>query len=176
MTAAPTVGSDPLEHLDGPRRRAERTAWHEAGHVAAYLAYRRPFRYVTIRGRSGADGRVCVRPRRIDSVTLVVIAHAGPMAEGLHALASLPAGYLDEEGLDEGDVIAGAYLDGGHDDVAVIREAGLAEATFPEGLARDLLRREWPVVALVAAALIDHHTLSYRQVLGLPGMDEATRA
>ncbi|MGH3263209.1 MAG: hypothetical protein ACRDNS_14570, partial [Trebonia sp.] len=55
------------------------TAWHEAGHVTAYLTKGLPVRYATLRPRTtDAIGMTAVRRRMIPAWDAAVIGHAGP--------------------------------------------------------------------------------------------------
>lgn len=157
------------------------TAWHEAGHVVGYLAHHRRFRYVTIRPRTpGTLGMIAVRPRRIDPMTHAVIAHMGPMAQGMYALSTYGPSELDAEGYEPGDVIAGAYLHGGcddgHDIGRLVRAHGRIAGDIAEQTARTILTQRWDDVATVATALLDRRTLGFGDVVtllrGTPGVRE----
>jgi hypothetical protein len=146
------------------------TAHHEAGHVVAYLAHHRRFRYVTIRPRTaGITGWTAVRPRRIDLNTGAVIAHAGPLAEGMYNLSTYQPGQLEEEGIEACDVETGAYLTGGHGDMEAIDAASEAygDGLFLEEIARELLTDRWQQVVAIAECLVERSTLTYNDVLAL---------
>lgn len=138
------------------------TAWHEAGHVTAYLSKGLPVRYATLRPRTAdAAGFTAVRRRRINYWDAAVIAHAGPMAQGIHAWLTRDPD--EDDGLEECDYIFGAYLSGGRCDLDA---AGAApKATAPDGgdlwewEAKRMLQVRWPVVSAVAGALLAHMTV-----------------
>lgn len=156
----------------GLARAIARTAHHEAGHAVAYLVHGRRFRYVTVRPRAaGLSGRVVVHPKPIDHWTRAIIAHAGPLAEGRHEVETRMAEF-EAEGYTREDVIAGAYLAGGHGDVEAIQQSvhalGLAADPF-EDVATRIVDANWQAVIDVAQALIKHHTLTYADVVDLTG-------
>ncbi|MBN6034157.1 hypothetical protein [Amycolatopsis sp. 195334CR] len=147
------------------------TAWHEAGHAVVYLLQGRSLRYVTLRPRTaGRVGFTAVRPRRVELSTLAVVAHAGPLAQARYVLDTTSAAERLREGITAGDVRVGAYLHGGHDDLAVIAQArrayGLAagQSDLWAGIAQDLIDRYWTEIGRVAAELLEHRTLTGAQL------------
>lgn len=146
-------------------RDAERvaTAWHEAGHVTAYLTHGLTVRYATLRPRKAdAIGFTAVPRRIIPAWDVAVIAHAGPTAQGMHEWRT--RGADADEGLDESDYVFSAYLAGGGCDAAAAAVA--PQMTGPEGgdfwewSARKMLELHWPVVAAIAESLLAHSTVS----------------
>ncbi|MDX3192920.1 hypothetical protein PV458_31320 [Streptomyces sp. MN03-5084-2B] len=159
-------------HPPTPCSREDRlTAWHEAGHVVVYVLQGRSLRYVTLRPRgTGRAGFTAVRPRRVDLSSVAVVAHAGSLAQARHVLDTSAAVELRREDLAPEDITLDAYLHGGHDDLGLIacarRACGLpARQVDPwAGIARDLIDRPWPQIGHVAAGLLEHRTLTGRQV------------
>ncbi len=135
---------------DTRQNERERTAYHEAGHAVAYLVAGRTFRYVTIRPRSaGITGQVYVRPRRIDSIQLAVIAHCGPIAEGRFLLANTTEDEMEEGGMEPEDIIMSAYLENGRGDLETVRYAltnyGSCSDVVEE-VASAILDKQWGAV------------------------------
>ncbi|MFD8495816.1 hypothetical protein [Amycolatopsis sp. NPDC059657] len=145
------------------------TAWHEAGHAVSYLLHGRTPRYVTLRPRSPV-GRTAMRPHRSELSTVAVIAHAGPLAQARYTLTMYNHDTLHLEGLTRDDLVLGAYLHGGHDDMAIIKTArqayGLpARRSDPWSTTAELLVDEhWPAIDRVARALLAHRTLTGAQI------------
>lgn len=147
------------------------TAWHEAGHAVAYVVQGRSLRYVTLRPRgTGRAGFTAVRPRAVELSTVAVVAHAGPLAQARHVLDTTSDIELRREDITADDVRLDAYLHGGHDDLQLIAQARRAyglparQADPWAGMAQDMLDRYWPQVAQIAAALLEHRTLTGQQV------------
>lgn len=146
------------------------TAWHEAGHVTAYLTKGLPVRYATLRPRTAdAVGLTAIRRRMIPVWDAAVIGHAGPTAQGMHAWRTRDTD--DDEGLDESDYLFGAYLSGGSCDLA--KAAAAQPVVGPDGAdlwewsAKQLLTLHWPVVTAIAEALLTHMTVSGPTLRGL---------
>ncbi len=147
------------------------TAWHEAGHAVVYLLQGRSLRYVTLRPRgAGRAGFTAVRPRRVDVSSVAVVAHAGPLAQARYVLDATSAADRLDEGVTADDVRLGAYLLGGHDDLALIAQARLAYGFSDQqpdlwaGIAQDLLDRHWTDIGRIAEALLEHRTLTGAQL------------
>ncbi|AIG80507.1 Hypothetical protein AJAP_38615 [Amycolatopsis japonica] len=165
-TEPPDLGEDRL------------TAWHEAGHVVVYLLQGRSLRYVTLRPRGiGRVGFTAVRPRRVELSSVAVVAHAGPLAQARHVLEVTSEAERLHEGVTAEDVRLGAYLHGGHDDLALIVEArrayGLADdqPDLWAEIAQDLVDRHWTDISRIAEALLEHRTLTGAQLRALvPGL------
>ncbi len=152
-----------------------RTAWHEAGHVVVRLLQFRRFRYVTTRPPTpDVAGLVAVPPVRVDPVTQVISAHAGPLAEGLYELTTVTDDELEADGLIPGDVIAGAYLNGGCDDLKLIGSVGINPdgTDVVQGVARKIVTEQWAAVERVAVGLIEHRTLSYATAADLAALPQ----
>lgn len=138
------------------------TAWHEAGHVTARFTKRLPVRYATLRPRGGdALGFTAVPARMRSAWDIAVVAHAGPIAQGMYEWRTRAG---DDGGLEEQDYVLGAYLAGGSCDLAAASVA--PQAVGPDGgdlfewSARRLLEVYWPVVTAIAEGLLTHMTLS----------------
>lgn len=159
-------------HPPTPCSREDKlTAWHEAGHAVVYVLQGRALRYVTLRPRgTGRAGFTAVRPRAVDLSSVAVVAHAGPLAQARHILDTTSTVELRQEDLTPEDITLDAYLHGGHDDLALIAQARQAyglparQADPWAGIARDLINRHWPQIGHVAAGLLEHRTLTGRQV------------
>jgi hypothetical protein len=142
-------------------------AHHEAGHAVAALTFRRSLTQVSIEADGHSIGRVDQRPQRIDVPTHgevpawvrravnadIVVAWAGPLAE------ERVVGSYDH-------VTAEHDLDRMFDQAMVVTLGHAQEAlAYVEWLRWRTVRllREpgfWPQVETVAAALVEHRTLS----------------
>ncbi|MFD5089859.1 hypothetical protein ACFWMR_04620 [Amycolatopsis thailandensis] len=147
------------------------TAWHEAGHAVVYLLQGWSLRYVTLRPRTaGRAGFTAVRPRRVDLSSVAVVAHAGPLAQARYVLEAARAADRLDEDVTADDVRLGAYLLGGHDDLALISQARLAygisdrQPDLWAEIAQDLVDRHWTDIGRVAEALLEHRTLTGAQL------------
>lgn len=163
--------TEPDEGPSPSTREDTLTAWHEAGHAVAYVVQGRSLRYVTLRPRrAGRAGFTAVRPRPVELSTVAVIAHAGPLAQARHILDTTSDTDLRREDITAADIRLDAYLHGGHDDLQLVAQARRAyglparQTDMWEGIAQDLLDRHWPQVAAVAAGLLEHRTLTGRQI------------
>lgn len=140
------------------------TAWHEAGHVTAYLSKGLPVRYATLRPRGGdAVGRTLpAGPRMLPYWDIAVISLAGPVAQGMYEFRTR----AEDDGLTEDDYIFGAYLTGGSCDAqraaVAPQQAGPDGGDLWEWTSRRTLEPHWPVVTAIAEALQKHMTVSGR--------------
>ncbi|UUV28572.1 hypothetical protein NQK81_27755 [Amycolatopsis roodepoortensis] len=154
------------------------TAWHEAGHAVVYLLQGRSLRYVTLRPRgAGRVGFTAVRPRRVDLGAQAVVAHAGPLAQARYVLEATSAAERRHDGVTAEDVRLGAYLLGGHDDLALISEARQAYGVSDRQpdlwaeFAQDIVDRHWNDIGRIAEALLEHRTLTGAQLRAwVPGL------
>jgi hypothetical protein len=145
-------------------------AHHEAGHAVAFLAFGARFEYATT-CLEGGGGVVAVESwGPISHPVRAVVSHAGPLAEAQrqllrHRTPGPPPG--DRDYWEHA-----SYGTHGWRDLEVVGDAlrrlGLAADPF-QAEARELLRRHWPAVERVAAALTEHRELSYADVADLAG-------
>ncbi|WP_410658358.1 hypothetical protein [Amycolatopsis sp. lyj-112] len=167
------------ETLDSPVAAEDRvTAWHEAAHAVVYLLQGRSLRYVTLRpSGAGRAGFTAVRPRRADLSSVAVVAHAGPLAQARYVLEAISADEWLDEGVTVEDIRLGAYLHGGHDDLALIAQARQAygfsdrQPDLWAGIAQDLVDRHWTDIGRIAEALVERRTLTGAQLRAcVPGL------
>lgn len=144
------------------------SAWHEAGHVTGYLAHGLSVRYATLRPRTkGVVARTAVRRMVADVKIRAVIAHAGPLAQGMHAWQTRGS----TEGFPERDYIAHAYVTGANEDLIMARDAPRSSA--PDGtvrwewFARNLLVEHWLVVTVIAETLLARMTVNGAEMRAL---------
>jgi hypothetical protein len=147
------------------------TAWPEPGHAVIYLVQGRSLHYVTLRPRTaGRAGFTAVRPRRVDLSAPAVVTYAGPLAQSRHVLDTTSSAERDRDEVTVEDIRLGAYLRGGHDDLAVIAQARSTytlAARRPDlwaGIAQNLIDRYWPEIGRVAVGLLEHQTLTGHQL------------
>lgn len=140
------------------------TAYHEAGHAVAFLAFGCPVKSATIVRAALASGEVLARPvgGTIPVSHLVTGLMAGRVAQEKYlVLTGVP---LDEDML--GHLTAGAV-----DDVAQIHGYLEGRDLQPDIIisvatskAAELLEANWPAVERVAAELLAHGTLTGAQI------------
>jgi hypothetical protein len=158
-------------------RRADATtldalAHHEAGHAVGFLVCRARFDYATIH-LPGGGGVVAIDAwKPIGHPVRAVVSHAGPLAEARYQLGRYwtPGPPSGEEDYWEHR----AYRSGADRDLALVADAlqalDLTRARDPfQPRARELLRCHWSAVQRIAAALTEHHELTYTEVVDLAG-------
>ena len=87
------------------------TAYREAGHAIAYILEGLTFRYVTMRPRGDALGKVQVHPRLRDATSLAVATLAGPLAERAGLWAMDDEGSSFDRWLETCSAVGGAMAD-----------------------------------------------------------------
>jgi len=146
------------------------TCMHEAGHATAYVVHGQPFKAVKVFGGS-RRARLRVTETyggQVDPLPHLVRVYAGPVAEGLYRAGGPPA--------EPPTLVLPAYEDVGadgreNDEDAATRMRqfyGITASPDPcEVTARELIVNNWPIVLMVAAALLDRQVLTGAHVARL---------
>jgi len=142
------------------------TAVHEAGHATAYVVHGQPFEAVRVWEVDGLVYGVTAPYRgQVDPLPHLVRVYAGPVAEGLYQAGGPPA--------DPPALVLPAYEDVGADGRENDEDAAtrmrthyrITESPGPcERHARELIISHWPMVLMIAAALLEHEVLTYDEV------------
>ena len=178
--------------LAGGPYNAHTTAYHEAGHVIAYLSLDVKFEYVTIvskhiqvAGSCGyyEDGHVmgcgwpdggATKDQPHDALKQqIIIAAAGPLAERRWSRTLFRLWYRRAES-DEGIGLASMVHPSDTEDD--YRPTAAAQALLKKCrvAAADILASRWGDIELVADALMRHKTLTYDKVVSLLASPERT--
>jgi len=137
------------------------TAHHEAGHAVAAVVRKVPIQHVTIEADGDAAGHVAyLRPTDGVEETHArgMIALAGEAAQRRFNPRSVRRHH---GGSDREAVLAYAWENSGS------QRQAQALVNLWQVQAEDLVELRWPVIARVAAALLERRTLSYDDVQGL---------
>jgi hypothetical protein len=149
-------------------RQLEATAYHEAGHAVVAFWKSIGARYATIKRKPDALGHVGLRCPKWFRLDLELNGRMRLLAEGWIMMSC--AGQIAEARFLGRRPRYGTYVDNGHTaDMALTICGGYGEHTdaylkYCFLAARFLVNFHWPEVEAVAAALMEHETLSGAQV------------